>query len=144
MFDRNGMNRFTFQADEMRTHSSGTHTFLVPIGIRDSQELFAAFADALSFPEYFGQNWDALEECLGDLAWIPERTVSIVHGDIPMRMEASQCRIYLSILADVADVQRHALEGRDETSDESSQLAHRYEIVFPSRSRPDLERLAGC
>ncbi|HEX6100896.1 MAG TPA: barstar family protein [Thermoanaerobaculia bacterium] len=30
-------------------------------------DLLAAIADALALPEYFGHNWDALEECLHDI-----------------------------------------------------------------------------
>lgn len=33
------------------------------------QEPIEAIARALQFPEWFGGNWDALEDCLGDLSW---------------------------------------------------------------------------
>jgi hypothetical protein len=39
--------------------------------ITNEEELFASLAAALRFPEYFGMNWDALDDCLRDLDWIP-------------------------------------------------------------------------
>lgn len=38
--------------------------------MRDSQSLFREFADKLQFPDYFGFNWDAFDECIADLDWL--------------------------------------------------------------------------
>lgn len=33
--------------------------------------LFAEFTEVLQFPDYFGNNWAAFDECLNDLDWLP-------------------------------------------------------------------------
>jgi barstar (barnase inhibitor) len=40
------------------------------IDLKDGNAL-RAIAQALHFPDWFGGNWDALEDCLGDLSWLP-------------------------------------------------------------------------
>jgi RNAse (barnase) inhibitor barstar len=37
----------------------------------DRNELFATVAKALKFPDWFGNNLDALADCLGDMSWLP-------------------------------------------------------------------------
>lgn len=39
-------------------------------GCKDKTEALARIAKALSFPGWFGGNWDALADCLGDLSWL--------------------------------------------------------------------------
>src|SRR5699024_12859228 len=41
-------------------------------GCRDKTELLARMADALAFPAHFGHDWDALADCLHDLALLPQ------------------------------------------------------------------------
>ncbi|MBI4989702.1 MAG: barstar family protein [Rhodocyclales bacterium] len=38
--------------------------------VRDKTALFERLAIAFEFPDWFGHNWDALADCLGDLSWI--------------------------------------------------------------------------
>ena len=39
--------------------------------ISTKEQVLASIADAMCFPDYFGGNWDALEECLRDMEWSP-------------------------------------------------------------------------
>jgi RNAse (barnase) inhibitor barstar len=49
------------------------HT-VAPVDLRACADLDAVLreiADALSFPDWFGNNLDALADCLNDLSWLP-------------------------------------------------------------------------
>ncbi len=41
------------------------------VGVSDKATFLAAIAAACDFPEWFGNNWDALADSLGDLSWAP-------------------------------------------------------------------------
>lgn len=50
----------------------GSGVRLAQVALRDGagkDEILAQIARELSFPDWFGGNWDALEDCLGDLSW---------------------------------------------------------------------------
>lgn len=34
-------------------------------------DLFTEFSDKFKFPNYFGYNWPAFDECINDLSWLP-------------------------------------------------------------------------
>lgn len=41
------------------------------VKVRSKASLLAALAKALNLPDWFGRNWDALQDCLTDLSWRP-------------------------------------------------------------------------
>jgi hypothetical protein len=52
--------------------------------VESKQDLMAAISTALEFPDYFGGNWDALDECLRELgSWrqADGHVLAVEHGD---------------------------------------------------------------
>ena len=57
-----------------------------------------ALAAGLKLPKYFGENWDALEECLRDLSWLrAEGGVILIHECMPLS-DKGQRRTYFAVL----------------------------------------------
>ena len=46
--------------------------------ITGKEELMDGLAVGFSLPGYFGRNWDAVDECLRDLSWLPARGYVLV------------------------------------------------------------------
>ena len=67
--------------------------------------LFAEFARALGFPDYFGHNWDALEECLADLEWLPAKGYILLITDAGCVLpdDEGEYETFLEILRDAGE-----------------------------------------
>lgn len=50
--------------------------------MRSLEGLFQEFAAAFQFPSYFGENWNALDECIHDLDWLSGDNYIIGINDI--------------------------------------------------------------
>ncbi|BCA55137.1 hypothetical protein W02_22770 [Nitrospira sp. KM1] len=72
---------------------------------RKTAGLFAEFSRGLHFPEYFGSNWDALEECLADLEWLPARGYVLILTDAEeiLRENEEEYATFLEILNDAGE-----------------------------------------
>ena len=113
----------TFSFDVGALHLDAINDFVayVPSGLKDRNSLFEALRRELQLPNYFGNNWDALSECLRDLSWIKNRRVVIRHQDLPP-LDAKGITTYLQILSECV---------RDWKPDEDHELV----VAFPPEAR---------
>ncbi len=69
-------------------------------GLTDKAALLSALGEALAFPEYYGQNWDALEECLTDMSWQEGAILlAIIHAEA---LPAADLATLIDVFADAA------------------------------------------
>lgn len=73
-------------------------------GCTDKTSLLAQAARAFSFPGWFGHNWDALADSLGDLSWLdaPGYLLVLRHADRLETLAPEIWQTLCEILADVA------------------------------------------
>ena len=105
-----------------RTHSD-ERAIVLPADLASKTELFAFLRQAIPLPEYFGNNWDALEECLGDLGWLGNEKIALIHQDIPLKNKPADQKTYLQILMEAAG------------------KSNRLSVVFPEQDRAFIVRL---
>ena len=67
--------------------------------------LLTECARALGFPDYFGHNWDALEECLTDLEWLPAKGYILLVTDAAhvLPSDDADYETFLEILRDAGE-----------------------------------------
>lgn len=67
--------------------------------------LLTEHARALDFPDYFGHNWDALEECLTDLEWLPAKGYILLITDAGRVLpdDEEEYETFLEILRDAGE-----------------------------------------
>ena len=72
--------------------------------IVDKASFINQFASALSFPDYHGKNWDAFEDCITDMAWLPAKGYVLVYDNIRQfaRGNSKDWQTACSILRDAA------------------------------------------
>ncbi len=93
------------RSDDIEDAARGTRLDLARVdlaGVQDKEALLARLATALALPDWFGGNWDALEDCLTDLSWRAGSGHVILikeHGELP----ADDLGVLLEVLAAAAE-----------------------------------------
>jgi hypothetical protein len=75
--------------------AAAEHASLELVRIDARPGVFDAMARALDFPAWFGNNWDALEDCLSDLSWRPARGEVLLFETYP---RGAQLEMLLDVL----------------------------------------------
>jgi hypothetical protein len=73
----------------------------------EARSLFAELAGALEFPDYFGHNWSAVEDCLIDLAWLPAPGYLLVVEDAGRLLDCEPAPVLGLFLDLLSRVGRH-------------------------------------
>lgn len=75
---------------------------VIPHEISATLSFLREVGSILKFPDYYGENWNAFEECINDLSWIKEKNVVLIHNEMP-KIPADQQIIYVDILKNAAE-----------------------------------------
>jgi RNAse (barnase) inhibitor barstar len=107
----NGVTEWTGTLAELRAAGalSGIEALVVDLkDVRTKRGLLRALADGLQLPAHFGQNWDALADCLMDRDWLPTEgaVIALTHSATFRRRSDADWETLLSILLEAADFWR--------------------------------------
>jgi RNAse (barnase) inhibitor barstar len=72
--------------------------------IKNKQDILETFKQIFRFPDYFGYNWDALEECINDLNWLNSKAyLLILINPDKMQLTEQDFQLLFSILLNSAN-----------------------------------------
>lgn len=68
-------------------------------------KLFKEFAKKLNFPNYFGYNWSAFDECINDLDWLSANSYILFISNINkvLQFDKDNFKVFMRILKDTMD-----------------------------------------
>src|ERR1700730_6123958 len=85
------------------------------------QAFFDECAAAWQFPYYFGENWDAVNDCLGDLQWLPAEAYLFCVARAVHLLEKESSEVLLKFLS---IFQRLAADWAQSTSGQPAKVFH--------------------
>lgn len=76
--------------------------------VADREGFLDAVGKALSFPDWYGHNWDALADCLTDMSWLAADgyVIALENADGFARAHPADFAMALSVFQDAADTWR--------------------------------------
>jgi RNAse (barnase) inhibitor barstar len=88
--------------------------------------LHTKLSEILKFPDYYGDNWNALYDCLRDFSWINKKGIVLVHIDLP-KLSDEEFRTYIEVLSDVIQDWKEYEE-------------HYFKVIFPKEAEEIIKK----
>lgn len=101
--------------------------FIEGTNCANKKQLFNEFAKQFQFPSYFGQNWDAFNDCMTDLNWLEGVNgyhLFIHHFDELLTDLAADFRLFIEILEEMI------IEWRKGSNYGIEKLPQRFEVTI--------------
>ncbi|TVT50392.1 barstar family protein [Amycolatopsis cynarae] len=106
------MEQLTVKTVTEQARARGAYSHLLAGHPVDKMSTMEAIAAALSFPDWFGRNLDALYDCLTDLSWLPSGEHVLIWAGSEDLKQADP-RAYLAIRSVLSDAERALAPGGD-------------------------------
>jgi RNAse (barnase) inhibitor barstar len=77
--------------------------------INNKEQFLRNSAQAMNFPDYFGANWDAFEDCLTDMSWHETDGFVVLYDNVDTFAQNSpdQFKVALEIFRDIIEFWRN-------------------------------------
>jgi len=118
---------FIFFDDEKKIIHDDCFLATLPVNLQGPDDLLMALYESLAFPGWFGFNWNALFDCLGDFSWVKQREVFLIHNDLP-HLSDDQMQVYLDVLFNSINNWKPDEE-------------HELKVFFPMSAKTEIDRL---
>jgi hypothetical protein len=119
---------FTFGDSRVVQAESGSLVVSIPRNITGVRQLLGELSQRLSFPTYFGFNWNALSDCMRDFHWVSQRNIFLVHEDLPA-LSNNDLLQYIEVL-------------EESVRSWKTNKNHSLVVMFPESCRKRMEQIA--
>lgn len=115
------MKKYPFIFSENIDVYKDTDPYIVIVDKKDSgaYNLLGNLAVKLKFPDYYGFNWNAMEELMREFDWIPNKRIVIFHTDLPNLLPIEE-KTYLEVLQECVEYWWH-----------KENPSHELTVIFP-------------
>ena len=112
---------------------------------KTKKQLFDCLKKSLRFPDYFGYNWDALDECLADLEWLQKAGYVLVLSSANYLLDCEDTSEFYNLVTILNEVGHEYASYRDYgLQNTTPKPFHCVFQILESKKNSFLNKLSAC